>query len=39
MHLKTGLHLAKLFTGCSYAWREEGRGFLVEIRPISGHNA
>ncbi|HME18379.1 MAG TPA: RNA 3'-terminal phosphate cyclase [Nitrososphaerales archaeon] len=35
LHLKTGLHVAKLFTGCDSSYTEEGRAYLVRIRPVS----
>ncbi len=39
LHLKTSLHVAKLFTGCDYSWKERGPAFSVEVSPVSGHNA
>jgi RNA 3'-phosphate cyclase len=39
LHLKTGLYVARLFTGCEYSWRQKKSCFLVEIRPVSGSNA
>ena len=36
LHLKTSLYVANLFTGCAHSWREEGKGFVVEVRPVSG---
>jgi len=35
-HLKTGLHVAKLFTGCESSYMEVGKAYLVKIHPISG---
>lgn len=37
-HLKTGLYVAGLFTGCVYTLRKEGARSVVEVRPVSGHN-
>jgi RNA 3'-phosphate cyclase len=38
-HLKTGLHVARLFTGCEYLWQQDGAAYVVTIRPNQGHNA
>lgn len=38
-HLKTGLYVAKLFTGSDYSWKRAGTGFIVSVRPVFGHNA
>jgi RNA 3'-phosphate cyclase len=35
LHLKTGLHVARLFTGCESSYVEDGRACLVSIRPSS----
>jgi RNA 3'-terminal phosphate cyclase (ATP) len=39
LHLKTGLHVARLFTACECSWREDGAACMVSIRPNQGHNA
>jgi RNA 3'-terminal phosphate cyclase len=39
LHLKTSLHLAKLFTGCDFSYAEDGGAYLVTVSPVSGHNA
>jgi RNA 3'-terminal phosphate cyclase (ATP) len=39
LHLKTSLHVAKLFTGCDYSWKHDRNSFLLSIRPYAGHNA
>ncbi len=36
-HLKTSLHVARLFTGCSYDFAPQGEAWLVSIRPAK-HN-
>jgi len=32
-HLKTSLHVASLFTGCSYDFASQGKGWAASIRP------
>ncbi len=32
-HLKTSLHVARLFTGCSYDFASQGKAWLASIRP------
>ena len=39
LHLKTSLHVGRLFTGCDYALRQEGSACLVDVGPAPGHNA
>ena len=38
-HLRTGMYVAGLFTGCDCTQAKEGRTSLVRVRPKSGHNA
>ncbi|HYC11896.1 MAG TPA: RNA 3'-terminal phosphate cyclase [Nitrososphaerales archaeon] len=35
LHLKTGLHVAKVFTGCDFSYVEEGNAYLVTVSPVS----
>lgn len=39
LHLKTGLHVARLFTGCEYSSQQDGATYVITIRPDQGHNA
>ena len=38
-HLRTGLHVASVFTGCESSWEEAGEGWTVSVTPREGHNA
>jgi len=38
-HLRTALHIAKLFTGCDFSCVQDGSAILVTVSPVSGHNA
>ena len=39
LHLKTGLYVAGLFTGCGFSFEQRGAAHLVTVSPLSGHNA
>lgn len=39
LHLKTGLHVARLFTKCDFSYVQEGGAYVVTVTPVSGHNA